>query len=110
MHVTALHHWVQAVFDLLSACKRLPCTVDMSTRNQQCHRKQRRCSEGATVCGMQQAQSAAAAAEATALEASKHARLAHTIAALSAAQAAAQSFNMVSGPLPFVLHVALFAQ
>jgi len=42
-----------------------------------------------------QAQSAAAAAEASALESSKHARLSHTIAALSAAQAAAQSFNMV---------------
>ena len=42
-----------------------------------------------------QAQSAAAAAEASALESSKHARLSHTIAALAAAQAAAQSFNMV---------------
>ncbi len=50
-----------------------------------------------------QAQSAAAAAEASALESSKHARLSHTIAALAAAQAAAQSFNMVRSP-PIPLH------
>jgi hypothetical protein len=42
-----------------------------------------------------QSQSAAAAAEASALEAGKHAKQSHTIAALAAAQAAAQSFNMV---------------
>ena len=41
-----------------------------------------------------QAQSAAAAAEASALEAGKHARMSHCIKALTAAQAAAQSFNM----------------
>ena len=41
-----------------------------------------------------QAQSAAAAAEASALDAGKHARMSHCIKALTAAQAAAQSFNM----------------
>ena len=45
-----------------------------------------------------QAQAAAAAAEASALEAAKHARLAHTVAALTAAHAAAQSFNMARTP------------
>jgi hypothetical protein len=56
-----------------------------------------------------QAQSAAAAAEASALESGKHAKLSHTIAALAAAQAAAQSFNMVRPelahplPLPMLL-------
>lgn len=42
-----------------------------------------------------QAQSAAAAAEASTLEASKYARMSHCIKALTAAQAAAQSFNLV---------------
>ena len=42
-----------------------------------------------------QAQAAAAAAEASALEAAKHARLAHTVAALTAAHSAVQSFNLV---------------
>lgn len=55
-----------------------------------------------------QAQSAAAAAEASALESSKHARLSHTIAALAAAQAAAQSFNMVRVQPPFSKTVLLF--
>ena len=41
-----------------------------------------------------QAAAAAAAAEAACLEASRHARLAHTITALNAAMAAAQSYNM----------------
>lgn len=42
-----------------------------------------------------QAQTAAAAAETSALEAAKHARMSHCIQALTAAQAAAQSFNLV---------------
>ena len=42
-----------------------------------------------------QAQTAAAAAETSALEAAKHARTSHCIQALTAAQAAAQSFNLV---------------
>ena len=42
-----------------------------------------------------QAQSAAAAAENSALDAAKYARMSHCIKALSAAQAAAQSFNLV---------------
>ena len=45
-----------------------------------------------------QAQTAAAAAETSALEAGKHARMSHCIQALTAAQAAAQSFNLVCFP------------
>ena len=45
-----------------------------------------------------QAQTAAAAAETSALEAAKHARMSHCIQALTAAQAAAQSFNLVCFP------------
>ncbi len=46
-----------------------------------------------------QAQTAAAAAETSALEAAKHARMSHCIQALTAAQAAAQSFNLVCHPM-----------
>ena len=42
-----------------------------------------------------QAQSAAAAAENSALDAAKYARISHCIKALTASQAAAQSFNLV---------------
>ena len=48
----------------------------------------------AAICCLQ-AQSAAAAAENSALDAAKYARTSHCIKALTAAQAAAQSFNLV---------------
>ena len=48
----------------------------------------------AVICCLQ-AQSAAAAAENSALDAGKYARTSHCIKALTAAQAAAQSFNLV---------------
>jgi len=53
------------------------------------------------VCYSLQAQSAAAAAENSTLDAANFARMSHCIKALTAAQAAAQSFNLV---MPLFCH------